>query len=105
MKKQAMTKYKKRLIVTNIYHHVLIEYSNPEGRCYGYDMVASIYIHKHLPSYNTYALLDLVYDWIMITFNDGSRHPLRRNPSDVINKCKEYGINLDDIKNLQGYIN
>lgn len=41
----------------------------------------------------------------MITFHDGSRHPLRRNPSDVINKCKEYGINLDDIKNLQGYIN
>ena len=100
MKEQKMTKYEKRLIMTNIYYHVLIERNKPRGKYYGYDVLASEYIHKHLPSYITHTLLDLTWDWMIITFNDGSRHPLRRNPSDVINKCKEYGINLDDIKNL-----
>ena len=105
MKKQKMTKYEKRLIMTNIYYHVLIEYSKPEGRYDGYDVIASEYIYKHLPFYHTQVLLDLTWDWMMMTFNDGSCLQLDRNPLDVINKCNQYGINLDDIKNLQGYIN
>ena len=105
MKKQKMTKYEKRLIMTNIYHHVLIEYKKPEGKYYGYDVIAIKYIHKHLPFYHTQVLLDLTWDWMMMTFNDGSCHPIHRHPLDVINKCNQYGINLDDIKNLQGYIN
>lgn len=104
MKKQKMTKYEKRLIMTNIYHHVLIEYKKPEGKYYGYDVIAIEYIHKHLPFYHTHVLLDLTWDW-MKTFNGNLCGILTRNPLDVINKCNQYGINLDDIKNLQGYIN
>lgn len=104
MKKQKMTKYEKRLIMTNIYYHVLIEYKKPEGRYYGYDVIASEYIHKHLPFYRTHVLLDLTWDWTK-TLNSDLCGILTRNPLDVINKCNQYGINLDDIKNLQGYIN
>lgn len=105
MKNQKMTKYEKRLIMTNIYHHVLIEYKKPESRYYGYDVIASDYIHKHLPFYRTHTLLDLTWDWMMMTFNGGIFHPLELHPLDVIDKCNQYGINLEDIKNLQGYIN
>ena len=105
MKKQKMTKYEKRLIMANIYHHVLIERKKPESRYYDYDVIASEYIHKHLPFYRTHVLLDLTWDWMIRTFNDCMCYISNRNPSEVINKCKEYGINLDDIKNLQGYIN
>ena len=105
MKQQKMTKYEKRLIMANIYHHVLIERKKPDGRYYGYDVIASEYIHKHLPFYHTQVLLDLTWDWMVNTFNGGFCFTLDRNPLDVINKCNQYGINLDDIKNLQGYIN
>lgn len=105
MKKQKMTKYEKRLIMTNIYYHVLIECNKPESRHYGYDVIASEYIHKHLPFYRTHILLDLTWDWMMMTFNGDACYLAHIQPSFVVLKCKEYGINLDDIKNLQGYIN
>lgn len=105
MKKQKITKYEKRLMMTNIYHHVLIEYNKPKNIYYGYDELASEYLYTHLPSCATYALVRVTWRWIVTAFNNDNCHMLYRNPLDVINKCKEYGINLDDIKNLQGYIN
>lgn len=104
MKKQPITKYEKRLIMTNTYYHTLIDHEST-SRFMSYYALANRYLHKHLPSYPIDMLLDLIYDWTIRTFNDGTCYISNRNPSEVINKCKEYGINLEDIKNLQGYIN
>lgn len=105
MKKQQMTKYEKRLIMTNIYYYVLIKFNTPHNRPYSYDRLASEYVQQHLPLYNVHVLIDLTWNWMQMTFNNMHYHIFHLNPSVVINKCKEYGINLDDIKNLQGYIN
>lgn len=106
MQKQKITKYNKRLIMTNIYYNILIECNkNPKNIYYGYDELASEYLYTHLPSCATYSLLRLTWRWIVTAFNNDDCHILYRNPMKVINKCKEYGINLEDIKNLKGYIN
>lgn len=104
MRKQKITKYEKRLIVTNAYYHTLID-NESISRFMSYYALVDRYLHKHLPSYPINTLLDLTYEWTIRTFDDGMCYITNRNPSEVINKCKEYGINLDDIKNLQGYIN
>ena len=105
MKKQHITKYEKRLIMANIYYYILVKFNTPHDRPYSYDNLASEYVQQHLPSYNIHVLIDLTWDWMQMTFKNIHCSIFRLNPSKVINKCKEYGINLDDIKNLQGYIN
>ena len=106
MKKQKITKYTKRLIMANIYYNILIECRQNSEKIYcGYNKLARDYVYKHLPLCNAYTLTRLTWRWIRTSFNNDGWNILYQNPSEVINKCKEYGINLDDIKNLQGYIN
>lgn len=88
----------------NVYYYAIIWYKS-QNKPLTYYALAYRYMCKHLPSYPIEALIDLAYDWTLRTFNNGMYYILHRNPSEILNKCKEYGINLDDIKNLQGYIN
>lgn len=104
MKLQHITKYEKRLIIMNVYYYAIMD-NKSRKTASTYYTLAYRYMCKHLPSYPIEALIDLAYDWTIRTFNDGTCYILNRNPSDVLIKCEEYGINLDDIKNLQGYIN
>lgn len=88
----------------NVYYYAIMD-NKSRKTASTYYTLAYRYMCKHLPSYPIEALIDLAYDWTIRTFNDGTCYILNRNPSDVLIKCEEYGINLDDIKNLQGYIN
>lgn len=99
-----MTKYEKRLIATNAYYYALM-YNKSSSKAWSYYALVDRYLCKHLPSYSTDAIVDLVYSWTIQTFNHDMCYILHRNPMDVINQCNQYGINLEDIKNLQGYIN
>lgn len=103
MKKQNIAKYHKRLIVTNIFYYILVNYPKHE---HSFDSLVEYYCNIHFPEYPVRWLADITFAWAINTFRVTRQlyHIFYLDPEVVLDVCKEYNISLEDITKFSDYV-